>query len=105
MIFDKRPSLEELINFYNSQLETPAESLSLEEMLNNPEKLFQFLRGEFQDRFEKQIRFTAIVPDNETDPEREIILINGSFRLIFDSQTHLAEIKNGEITITPNEIS
>lgn len=97
----ERPTLEELLEYFNERIDTPSEEMTVEKLLAEPQKAFRFLRGEYQDCFELQVRTVQITPESLDDAERMQFLINGSLRLFFDTETHSAEIRGGEITIVP----
>ena len=62
---------------------------------------FDYLRSEYQQHFPKLVRSVEVLPDEETDSERQRFLVNGTHRLRFDPQTHAALISKGEIVVAP----
>lgn len=68
----------------------------------NLRKIFDYLRGEYQQRFNNLVRTVEVPTDSESEA-RERILVNGVYRLYFDERTHDVSIENGEIIVAPKD--
>jgi hypothetical protein len=97
----ERPSFDEFLKLVNFELNAKPCELSLAELIANPKEMFEYLRGEYQEQFDKIVRSVPIEPESLEDKERLWFLVNGAFSIFFDTETHTAQIVDGKIIVTP----